>query len=67
MNCIGKCRHLLGQFLQFAKVNVIPSWAVAEDVPFVRAIRHVPAAMKKSLPAEYMSALDTTVGRLSGQ
>ncbi|KAL9103995.1 MAG: hypothetical protein Q9163_001015 [Psora crenata] len=35
-------------------------WAIAEDMPYIRAIRHVPAAMKKRLPAPYMLALDTT-------
>ena len=34
-------------------------YAVREDLPYVRAVRFVPAAMKKRLPAEFMLALDT--------
>lgn len=40
--------------------------AVREDIPYVRAIRIVPAAMKHKLPAEYFEALDTTVRILVG-
>lgn len=36
-------------------------WALREDIPYVRAIRLVPPAMKQKLPAEYIMALDTTV------
>ena len=35
-------------------------YAVREDIPYIRAVRFVPAAMKKRLPAELLLALDTT-------
>lgn len=38
------------------------SWAVREDIPYIRAIRLVPVVMKQKLKAEYMLALDTIVG-----
>lgn len=41
------------------------SWAVREDIPFIRAVRFVPAVMKQKLPAEYLKALDTTVRLLA--
>ncbi|EXJ90819.1 hypothetical protein A1O1_03924 [Capronia coronata CBS 617.96] len=34
-------------------------WIEQEDIPFVRAIRHVPAEMKGRLPGEYRLSLDT--------
>ena len=39
----------------------ISSWAVREDIPFIRAVRFIPIAMKQRLPAQYLRALDTTV------
>ena len=39
----------------------VSSWVVREDIPFIRAVRFVPAVMKQKLPAEYLKALDTTV------
>lgn len=33
--------------------------AVREDVPLIRAVRLVPASLKRRLPAEYLNALDT--------
>lgn len=38
------------------------SWAVREVIPYIRAVRLVPTVMKQKLPAEYIKALDTTVG-----
>ncbi|KAK7896968.1 hypothetical protein LTR67_004856 [Exophiala xenobiotica] len=35
-------------------------WIQHEDIPFVRAIRHVPQEMKERLPSEYHLSLDTT-------
>jgi RNA polymerase I-specific transcription initiation factor RRN7 len=35
-------------------------WIHQEDVPYIRAIRHVPAEMKGKLPGEYHEALDTS-------
>ncbi|KIW94805.1 uncharacterized protein Z519_04782 [Cladophialophora bantiana CBS 173.52] len=37
----------------------ILKWIVEEDIPFIRAIRHVPQDMKDRLPGEYHQALDT--------
>ncbi|KIW83155.1 hypothetical protein Z517_02399 [Fonsecaea pedrosoi CBS 271.37] len=34
-------------------------WILEEEVPFIRAIRHVPRDMKDRLPGEYQQALDT--------
>ena len=34
-------------------------WAIREDIPFIRAIRHVPNPLKQRLPAELHHALDT--------
>ena len=35
-------------------------YAVREDMPYIRAVRFIPAEMKGRLPAEYLLALDTT-------
>lgn len=37
------------------------SWAYREHIPYVRAVRYVPRAMKDKLPATYLVALDTQV------
>ncbi|KAL2413105.1 hypothetical protein ABEF95_014573 [Exophiala dermatitidis] len=37
----------------------ILNWIQKEDIPFIRAIRHVPVEMKDRLPGEYHIALDT--------
>lgn len=42
----------LGQILQ---------WIHEEDLPYIRAIRHVPAEMRDKLPGEYHEALDTSI------
>ena len=34
-------------------------YAVREDLPLIRAVRSVPAPLKRRLPAEYLNALDT--------
>ncbi|KIX04020.1 uncharacterized protein Z518_07573 [Rhinocladiella mackenziei CBS 650.93] len=34
-------------------------WIQQEDIPFIRAIRHVPPEMKDRLPGEYQMSLDT--------
>lgn len=41
-------------------ISELHGCAYREDVPYIRAIRFVPADMKKRLPAEYVKALDTT-------
>lgn len=41
--------------------NAAHSWAIREDIPYIRAVRFIPAVMKHKLPAEYLLALDTTV------
>ena len=51
-----KCTHAWDAYAHFAY-----SWAVQEDIPFIRAIRFIPAVMKQRLPAESLMALDTTV------
>ncbi|EXJ82645.1 hypothetical protein A1O3_06458 [Capronia epimyces CBS 606.96] len=35
-------------------------WIQQEDIPFIRAVRHVPAEMKDRLPGEYRLSLDST-------
>ncbi|KAK5207081.1 hypothetical protein LTR41_007148 [Exophiala xenobiotica] len=35
-------------------------WIQHEDIPYIRAIRHVPQEMKDRLPSEYHLSLDTT-------
>ena len=35
-------------------------WVLEERIPYIRAIRHVPADMKDKLPGEYHEALDTS-------
>ena len=44
----------------FAKIVLVSSWAFRDDIPFIRAVRFVPAVMKQRLPAQYLKALDTT-------
>lgn len=41
-------------------ISELHGYAYREDVPYIRAIRFVPADMKRRLPAEYVKALDTT-------
>ena len=36
-------------------------WAYKEDIPYVRAVRHIPRWAKDRLPATYLMALDTKV------
>lgn len=50
------CKVLVGE------PQLIPSsWAYKEHIPYVRAVRYVPRAMKDRLPATYLVALDTQV------
>ena len=37
-------------------------WVVLEEIPFLRAIRSVPEAMRAKLPVEYANHLDLMVG-----
>lgn len=53
--------HRLSLQMDFCLNISISSWAVREDILFIRAVRFVPAAMKQRLPAHYLKALDTTV------
>ncbi|KEF57854.1 uncharacterized protein A1O9_05775 [Exophiala aquamarina CBS 119918] len=41
------------------ELATILRWVQEEDIPFIRAIRHVPQEMKERLPSEYQAALDT--------
>ena len=42
------------------RLSQILRWIREEHVPFIRAIRHVPADMRDKLPGEYHEALDTS-------
>lgn len=57
---LGLC--YLGTILLRLPVSIgeMHRWAVREDIPFIRAVRFVPAIMKQRLPAQYLKALDTT-------
>jgi len=44
----------------FLELTTVIRWIQQEDIPYMRAIRHVPAEMKERLPGEYHAALDTT-------
>ncbi|KAL8911200.1 MAG: hypothetical protein Q9171_003606 [Xanthocarpia ochracea] len=35
-------------------------WAYREDIPYVRAVRHIPRETRERLPPLYLNALDTT-------
>lgn len=37
------------------------SWATEEGLPFVRAVRLIPPAMKEKLPGHYLNSLDARV------
>lgn len=52
----------LGMVLLRLPVSIgeIHRCAIREDIPFIRAVRFVPAVMKQRLPAQYLKALDTT-------
>jgi len=41
-------------------LRMVYQWARTEELPFIRAIRHVPYDMTSRLPQEYQRALDTT-------
>lgn len=60
IDSLGLC--YLGMILLRLPVTVgdLHHWAVREDIPFVRAIRIVPAIIKEKLPSEYLLMLDTT-------
>ena len=57
---LGLC--YLGMILLRLPVSTgdLHRWATREDVPFIRAIRFVPAIIKEKLPPEYSLILDTT-------
>lgn len=57
---LGLC--YLGTVLLRLPVSIgeMHRWAVREDIPFIRAVRFIPIAMKQRLPAQYLRALDTT-------
>lgn len=60
MDSLALC--YLGMILLRLPVSVgdLYRWAIREDVPFIRAIRFVPAIIREKLPAEYSLMLDTT-------
>ena len=56
----GMCKRT-SAFQRVELMRTVSSWAIREDVPFIRAVRSIPTVMKQRLPAEYLKALDTTV------
>jgi RNA polymerase I-specific transcription initiation factor RRN7 len=56
------CTCYMGMLLMRLPVSLsqVLHWIHEEDVPYIRAIRHVPAEMKEKLPGEYHEALDTS-------
>lgn len=60
IDSLGLC--YLGMVLLRLPVSLgdLHRWAVREDVPFIRAIRFVPAIIKEKLPSEFLLVLDTT-------
>ena len=60
IDSLGLC--YLGMVLLRLPVTMgdLHHWAVREDIPFVRAIRIVPAIIREKLPSEYLLMLDTT-------
>ena len=55
------CLCYMGMLLMRLPVRLsqVLQWIREEDVPYIRAIRYVPAEMKEKLPGEYHEALDT--------
>jgi RNA polymerase I-specific transcription initiation factor RRN7 len=55
------CLCYMGMLLMRLPVRLsqMLRWVREEDVPYIRAIRYVPAEMKEKLPGEYHEALDT--------
>ena len=44
------------------KANVYPCrWIIQEEIPYFRAIKHIPMEMRERLPAAYARALDSNV------
>ena len=56
--CIGK---LVDQVPYFEAHWPVRSWAVHEEIPFIRALRSIPMEVRRTLPAHYLKALDTQV------
>lgn len=56
------CLCYMGMLLMRLPISLsqVLRWIREEDVPYIRAIRHVPAEMKDKLPGEYHEALDTS-------
>lgn len=56
------CLCYMGMLLMRLPISLsqVLRWIHEEDVPYIRAIRHVPAEMKEKLPGEYHEALDTS-------
>ncbi|KAL9058873.1 MAG: hypothetical protein Q9206_001727 [Seirophora lacunosa] len=59
IDSLGHC--YLGMILLRLPISLgdLHRWAYREDVPYFRAVRHVPAVMREKLPARYLAALDT--------
>ncbi|KAL8924851.1 MAG: hypothetical protein Q9172_002470 [Xanthocarpia lactea] len=44
----------------FKSLADLHGWAYREDIPYVRAVRHIPRETRERLPPLYLNALDTT-------
>jgi RNA polymerase I-specific transcription initiation factor RRN7 len=56
------CLCYMGMLLMRLPISLsqVLRWIHEEDVPYIRAIRHVPVEMRHKLPGEYHEALDTS-------
>ncbi|KAL8974578.1 MAG: hypothetical protein Q9197_001199 [Variospora fuerteventurae] len=59
IDSLGHC--YLGMLLLRLPISLgdLHRWAYREDIPYFRAVRHVPAEMREKLPARYLAALDS--------
>ncbi|KAL9581434.1 MAG: hypothetical protein Q9212_003898 [Teloschistes hypoglaucus] len=59
LQSLGLC--YIGMMLLKLPISMgdLHGWAYREHIPYVRAVRYVPRAMKDKLPATYLAALDT--------
>ncbi|KAL9627709.1 MAG: hypothetical protein Q9204_006384, partial [Flavoplaca sp. TL-2023a] len=59
LDSLGMC--YLGMIMLRLPISIgdLHRWAYKEDIPYVRAVRHIPRWAKDRLPATYLMALDT--------
>ena len=60
IDTLGLCYLALVLLRLPVSIGDVHGWAFRGDIPFNRAIRHVPGVLKQKLPGEYEHALDTT-------